>query len=405
MKVGFIGLGKLGMPCAEVMAMKHHVVGYDLDKRKSNKIEVLKSIKDVVILSEFIFIAVPTPHHYKYDGKYPTSHLKNKDFNYSIVKNVLKEVNVHLDDSKTVVLISTVLPGTIRRKLIKYINKGSFFYNPYLIAMGTVAWDFVNPEMLIIGNQNGKKCVRTTKLIKFYKSMIKKHPNIVVGTWDECECIKIFYNTFISAKLSLVNMIQDVAQKQGNINTDVVTEALKNSTQRIMGARYMTAGMGDGGSCHPRDNIALRWMSQNLDLGYDLFGAIMKAREGQAENMAKELIQYKLPVIIIGKAYKPGVIYEDGSYSILVGYYIKKFGHQVYYHDPLTKDFVPKKVMSATYLIAHDFEVSYSGTKAPKSKKLKKIMFKKNSIIVDPYRKCPPIKNCKVIHYGNTRLI
>ena len=73
-------------------------------------------------------------------------------------------------------------------------------------------------------------------------------PRYIIGTWDECECIKVFYNTFISTKLSLVNMIQDVAEKQGNINVDVVTEALAKSDQRIMGPKYMTAGMGDGGA-------------------------------------------------------------------------------------------------------------------------------------------------------------
>ena len=64
--------------------------------------------------------------------------------------------------------------------------------------------------------------------------MMNNDPRYVVGTWDECECIKIFYNTFISAKLSLVNMIQDVAEKQGNINVDVVTDALRKSDQRII---------------------------------------------------------------------------------------------------------------------------------------------------------------------------
>lgn len=270
--------------------------------------------------------------------------------------------------------------------------------------MGTVAWDFANPEMLIIGNKDGKKCSRTSKIIKFYKGLMNNKPNIVIGTWDECECIKIFYNTFISAKLSLVNMIQDVAEKQGNINSDIVTEALKKSTQRIMGPRYMTAGMGDGGACHPRDNIALRWMSENLDLGYDLFDAIMKAREAQAENLAIELVKYKLPVVIVGKAYKPGVHYEDGSYSILVSHYVKKLGSKVYFHDPLTNDYVPNNVKVAAYLLAHDFDVSYLGTKIPKKIKNKKINFKKGSVVIDPYRKCPKIKGCKVIHYGNTRL-
>ena len=81
---------------------------------------------------------------------------------------------------------------------------------------------------------------------------MENSPRYEIGTWDECECIKVFYNTFISAKIGLVNMIQDVAVKQGNINVDVVTTALANSTMRIMGPQYMTAGMGDGGACHPK---------------------------------------------------------------------------------------------------------------------------------------------------------
>ena len=55
---------------------------------------------------------------------------------------------------------------------------------------------------------------------------MENNPRYVIGTWDECEAIKIFYNTFISAKVGLVNMIQAVAMKVGNINVDVVTDAL-----------------------------------------------------------------------------------------------------------------------------------------------------------------------------------
>ena len=193
-------------------------------------------------------------------------------------------------------------------------------------------------------------------------------PRYIVGTWDECECIKIFYNTFISAKLSLVNMIQDVAERQGNINVDLVTNALKFSDKRIMGPRYMTAGMGDGGSCHPRDNIALRWMSKNLDLGYDLFDSIMEAREIQAKNLAKKLVSAKLPVVIIGKAYKPHVPYEDGSYSILVGHYVKELGMPVYYEDKFTGDKVPEDI-GPVFLIAHDPETTFLECLDPKKRK------------------------------------
>ena len=100
-------------------------------------------------------------------------------------------------------------------------------------------------------------------------------------------------------------MIQDVAQKQGNINVDIVTKALAESTQRIMGPSYMKSGMGDGGACHPRDNIALRYMAQELSLGYDLFDSVMNAREQQARNMAIEILKYGNRIQFSSDSYKP----------------------------------------------------------------------------------------------------
>ena len=114
------------------------------------------------------------------------------------------------------------------------------------------------------------------------------------------------------------------------MNVDVVTKALERSTYRITGKTYMKAGMGDGGGCHPRDNISLRYMAEKLGLGYDLFDAIMKAREVQAKNMADKLVELSkennLPIIILGQSYKPVVDYLDGSSSILTAHYIKEQG-------------------------------------------------------------------------------
>ena len=145
--------------------------------------------------------------------------------------------------------------------------------------------------MLFRSTEDGSITGDARELIEFYQSFMQNDPRYEVGTWDEAESIKIFYNTFISTKLALVNMIQDVAEKNGNIDVDVVSGALARSTYRITGPAYMKAGMGDAGACHPRDNITLRYLADRLDLGYDLFDAIMKAREVQAENMAKECLK------------------------------------------------------------------------------------------------------------------
>jgi len=403
-KAAMIGVGKLGQSCAEVMAETYSVVGYDVAPREPKNFSMVDSVKEAVEYGDIIFIAAPTPHDPKYDGRYPTHHLPNKDFDYTIVKGILEDVNKWATKDKLVVLISTVLPGTVRRELEPLISNARFAYNPYLIAMGTVGWDFANPEMVIIGTEDGSKTGDAKELINFYRPMMNNDPRYVVGTWDECECIKIFYNTFISAKLSLVNMIQDVAEKQGNIDVDVVTDALKKSDRRIMGPSYMKAGMGDGGACHPRDNIALRWMSQNLGLGYDIFDAIMEAREIQARNIAEKLVRTGLPVVIVGKAYKPHVHYVDGSYSLLVGYYVKEYGVDVYYDDDYTGDKPPENLGAAAYLLAHDPETTFLGCLDPDPDKQEKDIFPEGSIIIDPWRKCPKIVGCEVVHYGNTRI-
>jgi len=431
--IGFIGVGKLGQACAEMVAEVHYTVGYDVNEVKPENFAMVSTLEEAVIGKDIIFVAAPTPHDPQYDGKAPTSHLPNKDFDYTIVKEVLSQVNAVATKEQLVVLISTVIPGTVRRELIPLITNTRFIYNPYLIAMGTVKWDMVNPEMVMIGTEDGSETGDAKELVDFYKTIMQNDPKYVIGTWDECECIKVFYNTFISAKVSLVNMIQDVAEKQGNINAEVVCDALANSGRRIMGPGYMKPGMGDGGACHPRDNIALRWMADELDLGYDLFDAVMRSREVQAENMAKTLIEHAsagagvvppMPIIIVGKAYKPLVPYESGSSSMLVGHYIAEAGYDIYYYDEQTGDVPSKEILDnqAVYLLAHNPEVTYGdqldtvpgwygnhtatdcdGALAIATGNGTPLQFAKGSVVLDPWRKTPEIADVEVIHYGNTR--
>jgi len=407
-KISFIGLGKLGLSCAEVIKDKgFEVYGYDINKISSNKIILVNSIKEAVVDKDLVFIAVPTQHSFEYDGRHPTSHLPPKDFDYEIVKNCITEANKFMNKNQILILISTILPGTFKSELSSLVKNTNFVYNPYLIAMGSTAWDMVNPEMLILGcNENHKNII--TKMKSFYSSITENNPRIVTGTWEECECIKIFYNTFISAKISLVNMIQDVAMKLGNINVDIVTKALSESDMRIMGPQYMTAGMGDGGACHPRDNIALRFLSKKLDMGYDLFSAIMDAREFQAKNLADYLSNLakkkNMQIYIHGKSYKPGVEYIDGSYSILVNEFLKKNKKEAIFIDPLTEKSTPKSI-KGIILLAHSKSTTYKYIKNDlKFFDSNYTDFEKGSVVVDPWRKFPISKELEVIHYGNTRV-
>ncbi len=401
MKIGFIGLGKLGLPCAEVMAEKgHDVRGYDIVQiGHRDCIQMVATVREAVEDRDIVFIAVPTPHDPSYDGTSPTSHLEPRDFGYDIVMDCIREADRYMRRDQLLVLISTVLPGTTRKQFMPLVTNTQLLYNPYLIAMGSVKWDMTNPEMVIIGTEDGDESGAAHLLVEFYKTVMENDPRYVTGTWDECECIKVFYNTFISTKIGLANMILDVAERQGNINVDVVTGALAASTDRIISSRYLTAGMGDGGSCHPRDNIALRYMAQELGLGYDIFSSIITAREQQARNLAVKLKalsdQHNLPIYIMGRSYKPGVPYVEGSYSLLIDYYLRDLGRPATFVDPLTGDHHDS--VQGVILLAHSPSITY-GRDA--SNIYAEILG--GSVVLDPWRRYQNPR-IEVIHWGNTR--
>ena len=377
MLIGFIGLGKLGMPCAEAVVDKgYHVNGYDILPKQSTKVDIKDSIQEVVEQSDIIFVATPTPHEEGYDGREPTSHLPPKDFNYDSVKEVLTECNKYIRQEQVLALVSTVLPGTIRKELAPLVTNTKLIYNPYLIAMGSVGWDMINPEMIIIGTMKGVKATatRAQNLLNFYTMVCDNSPRVEFGTWEEAEAIKIFYNTFISSKIAFVNMIQDVANKLGNINVDIVTKALAKSTMRINSTRYMRAGLGDGGACHPRDNIALRWLAKELNLGYDPFASIMTTREKQAENMALAILKHGTNICFTSDSYKPNTNLVDGSYSLLVQYYVKKHGGSIVNGFNTPVDVIVRVHETDTVEADH------------------------NTIIFDPWRSYPQADN--VVYYG-----
>ncbi len=386
MKIGFIGVGKLGRDVTEVMAEYHQVTGYDIKNiTKPKGVDLVDTPELCVMGQDITFIAVQTPHDPKYVGEYPIAELEPKDFDYSFVNKVLEDIAPHTPKNHPVVIISTVLPGTTRREFAPRIPQANIIYNPYFIAMGTVKDDFRNPEFHTIGTSDGRG---SKPLRDCYDAIYGwAGPKLCIGTWEESEAVKVFYNTFISFKLAYVNMIQDVAQRIGHMNCDKVAETLKNADDRLISTKYMNPGMGDGGGCHPRDNIALRHLSQKLNLPYDIFSAVMLARDGQARAIAEYLWSLaeaiNTPhVIIMGKSFKPNVTDSTGSASVLVGNIVAEMGAEVDYDKVLD--------IPAVYLIAHPH-------------KYNDIELAEGSVVVDVNRQFPHQKGITVMHYGDTR--
>ena len=412
MNIGFVGLGKLGLPCALAIddVDEHSVKGYDPDKRikdyldkgeipyrEEGTAELLKkhnisftNLKDVIESSEIIFVPIQTPHDPLYDGvtRLPETRI---DFDYSYLVEGLKQISKVLDDlqeERIVVVISTVLPGTIESQIKPILSKYvRLCYNPFFIAMGTTINDFLNPEFVLMGIDD-KDAAEKLKL--FYKTLHDKE--VFECTLDEAELIKVSYNTFITMKICLANTVAEMSHKLNNINSDNVMDALKLANQRLISDKYLNGGMGDGGGCHPRDNIALSWLSQKVDLSYDWYENLMISREKHTEWLAELTIQKsiekQMEIFILGKSFKKETNLTNGSPAYLLKNLIEEKNHKTKIYDPFIDNQVEEFNDPSVFFIATNHEV------------FKDINFPAGSVVIDPWRMIDEQERVELISIG-----
>jgi len=348
-KVGFIGLGKLGLPVAlAAEAAGHEVCGWDPSKQVMDTIDtrVLPYIEEdaqellsktkihfkrphiLAKWADLVFIAVQTPHQLQYEG---TTRLPETraDFDYTHLAKALNQVR----DARLIVVISTVLPGTMHRNSGERIPKSKLLYNPFFIAMGTTIPDFRDPEFVLVGTDGA----HPGPLREFY-SLIHERP-MFVTTIKTAELTKVAYNTFIGLKIAFGNTMMELCEKTG-ADVDDLVDALSLANKRLLSPAYLRGGMGDGGGCHPRDNIALSWLAREVGLSYDLFEALMVCRERQTEWLA-DLIQEEQnrtaefrPIEILGKAYKPETALTVGSPATLLANILRERNIEFMHTDP-----------------------------------------------------------------------
>ncbi len=411
MKIGFLGLGKLGLPVALAVESKgHEVVGHDISNSVKNIIEAKKipykeegaqellskskikfvNISKLVKHSEIIFVPIQTPHDPLYEG---TTRIPKKrvDFDYSYLKSGMKSLSTEINKqkkNKVVIIISTVLPGTIRREIKPFLGKHTkICYNPFFIAMGTTLNDFLYPEFILFGvddieaAEKAEKFYRTINNSTFFKTSI-----------ENAELIKVSYNTFISTKISFINTIMEMCHKLPGTNIDDVSNALQLGTKRLISNAYLRGGMGDGGGCHPRDNIALSWLAKKLNISFDFFEKIMLQREKQTEwfvSLIKKSILPNKKVYILGKSFKPETNITTGSPSILLKNILKENKINPICFDPYIDKKKPKFKKGLYFL----------GTKHSVFENFK---FPKGSVVIDPFRIIKKnFLNVKVIRLGD----
>ena len=420
-KIGVIGLGKLGMPVALAMSLKgHDVMGYDIAPERMQKdhfphqeigpagepsIEPLLRasqikfgrIGDVVRHAEIIFVAVQTPHEPRYEG---VTRLEPErvDFDYRHLRaafgDLAEAVRANGED-KIVVVISTVLPGTLQREILPLLNHHvKLCYNPFFIAMGTTIRDFLHPEFVLFGVRD---LLATQKAKAFYATLHDKP--FYETSIENAELIKVAYNTFISMKVCYANVLMEICHKTPGCDVDAVTAGLALGTERLLSPRYMRGGMGDGGGCHPRDNIALSWLARELDLSYDWFENIMLCREKQTDWLADLIMEHHRRrgftdkrVGIYGRSFKAGTNLTVGSPATLLANILMERNFEVNMYDPhIDQGPCPFNSPGVYFVATCHQEFAQPGFRFPPG-----------STVLDPWRYIPAQDGVEIISIGQS---
>lgn len=402
--VGWIGLGKLGGPCSAALAHygEHDVFGYDVVQRPIDSaglpaINRVPSVHDVVLQTDdVVFIAVQTPHVQRFDGArlLPVDTVP-EDFEYGFLVNAVSSVAQEARRQRkevTIVIISTVLPGTTNRDLRPLLNEWTrLVYHPFFIAMGTVVEDFINPEFLLLGADDERDANVVAKLYEKIHSAPSRYMSI-----SSAELTKVAYNTFISTKIVFVNTVAQLADATG-ADVDEVTNALVTATDRIISPKYMSAGMGDGGGCHPRDNIALSALAQHHGI-VDFMGGLNIAREEHTRWLAGIAVHWaemtKLPIVILGKSYKPEVAMLDGSPALLLADMLRESNVDFYHFDSFVDNDGQTKMSDDITSMRRVFFI------ATKHDVYRRFPYPAGSVVIDPFGYVVPSEDVVLVRPG-----
>jgi len=259
MEIGVIGLGKLGLPLAGVLAQHFDVIGVDLTETKVEDNEDkelqdmdlsrLTTTTDFSKLStcDVIFNIVPTPS--MEDGKFTDKY----------VRSSIQMAKPYLN-CKVFVITSTVMPGTCED--LKKDLPCKLCYNPEFIRLGHVAKDMINPDFVLIGEEDKEA---GDILESIYKKIVKSPIKRMDLT--SAELAKITLNSFITLKITFANILGEIAESIG-ADPHKILDAI--GEDRRINHNYFKFGGAYGGPCFPRDNRAFDVVADGIE-NYALF--------------------------------------------------------------------------------------------------------------------------------------
>ena len=262
-KLGIIGNGFVGSSVAFGFSPQTGCDGVDIKIYDKQAGKSTHTLEEVVNDSDYIFISVPTPM--KKDGSI------GLDIVYDVFEDVHNVLDYEKEHQPTILLGSTVTPGTTRKIQQKYTRIGIVF-NPEFLTERSAKLDFINQSRFVLGGSWGS----TTKVQHLYQWRFGKHIPVVKTNFETAELIKYMNNCYFATKVSFMNEMKLISDKIGANWEDCVDGFSLDG--RVGHSHLKVPGpdgrMGFGGSCFPKDIQAMIHFGKNLDVDMNtLLGA------------------------------------------------------------------------------------------------------------------------------------
>lgn len=355
MKITMIGTGYVGLVTGTCFAeFGHHVTCVDKDQAKIDKLLegvmpiyepgldqlVMKNtsegrlkftteISTATAQAEAVFLAVGTPSSRRGDGY--------ADLTY--IYEATREIASALEGYTVIVDKSTVPVGTASQvsRIIKEVNPGADFdvaSNPEFLREGAAISDFMRPDRVVIGVENEKA---ENVLREIYNPLYLLETPIVSTDIKTAELTKYAANAFLATKISFIN---EIALLCDSIGADVTDLAKGIGMDGRIGSKFLHPGPGYGGSCFPKDTLALLRIAQEHGQSLRVVEATVEVNSAQKAMMVKKIrdllggSEAGKKIAVLGLTFKPETDDMRDSPALTIIPALQEKGATISAHDP-----------------------------------------------------------------------
>ncbi len=321
-------------------------------KKNKSRLSFTTDVKKAVNSNKIIFIAVGTPTH------------KDGGADLSYIFDVADKISQHLTSDSVVVIKSTVPVGTNKKFREKIINKrpGLKFHmasNPEFLREGCAVNDFLKPDRIIIGA--GSEIAKNS-MKRIYQPLIKNKAPVLFTDIETAELTKYAANAFLAAKITFINEIANICENVG-ANIDDVAKGMGLDPR--IGKDYLKPGPGFGGSCFPKDTLALLKTSYDLGVPSKIISSTISSNESRKLFMVLKIMEAmkgkikEKKIAILGLAFKANTDDIRESSALVIINELLQVGANLKVYDPKAMK-EAKKILGNKVLYAKD---AYDATK------------------------------------------